>query len=130
MRSTFSGIDIARRSLQAHRQALDVTGHNIANANTPGYRRQVARLATTAPFAAPTLNQGATTGQMGTGVHVTSVQRMVDTFVQHQLNLERQGEAYWQQREQLLHEIELTFSEPSDTGLANALDQFWDAWQQ
>jgi len=53
MRTTFFGIEIGRRALQAQRLGLDVTGHNIANANTPGYSRQIARLATTPPYAAP-----------------------------------------------------------------------------
>ena len=32
-----NGIEIARRALQAHQTALQVTSHNIANVNTPGY---------------------------------------------------------------------------------------------
>lgn len=39
--STFSGIEIVRKSLYANQKAIDVTGHNIANANTKGYTRQV-----------------------------------------------------------------------------------------
>ncbi len=39
--STFSGIELVRKSLFAHQKAIDVTGHNIANANTKGFSRQV-----------------------------------------------------------------------------------------
>lgn len=39
--STFSGIEIVRKSLYANQKAIDVTGHNIANANTKGYTRQM-----------------------------------------------------------------------------------------
>lgn len=88
MRPTFAGIEIARRSLQAQRQALDVTGHNIANANTPGYSRQVARLTTTRPYAAPAFNSPATVGQFGTGVQVEQIARMKDAFIQNQINNE------------------------------------------
>ena len=36
MTTLASGIEIGRRALQAQQTALQVTGHNIANANTPG----------------------------------------------------------------------------------------------
>ena len=42
--STFSGLNAATTSLWAQRRALDVTGQNIANANTEGYSRQRADL--------------------------------------------------------------------------------------
>ena len=38
--STFSGLSGALSSLYAQRRGLDVTGQNIANANTEGYSRQ------------------------------------------------------------------------------------------
>lgn len=40
MGSSFGGINTALTSLYAQRRALDVTGQNIANANTEGYSRQ------------------------------------------------------------------------------------------
>lgn len=53
MRSTFFGLEIGRRGLQNQQTALNVTGHNIANANTEGYSRQRPVLEATSPFAAP-----------------------------------------------------------------------------
>ena len=38
--SATHGIEIGRRALQAQQTALQVTGHNIANANTPGFARR------------------------------------------------------------------------------------------
>lgn len=130
MRSTFSGMEIARRSLMAHRQALDVTGHNIANANTPGYSRQVARLTATPPVGVPSLTQPTLAGQMGTGVEVKEVVRMADAFIQYQINEESQALGYWQRRGQILKEIELTFLEPTDAGIHGALEQFWNAFHE
>ena len=40
MASSFGGINTALTSLYAQRRGLDVTGQNIANANTEGYTRQ------------------------------------------------------------------------------------------
>ncbi|MEI6290810.1 MAG: flagellar basal body protein, partial [Chloroflexota bacterium] len=39
-----SGIGISLSAVLAQSQALEVVEHNIANANTPGYRRQSAVL--------------------------------------------------------------------------------------
>ena len=40
MSSTFGGLNTAYTGLVAQRRALEVTGQNVANANTPGYSRQ------------------------------------------------------------------------------------------
>src|SRR5690606_23459691 len=40
MVSTFHGLETARRGMTTQQSALYTTGHNIANANTPGYTRQ------------------------------------------------------------------------------------------
>lgn len=129
MRSTFASIEIGRSALLAHRHAIDVTGHNIANANTPGYSRQVARLVTTRPYATPSLHQSTLPGQIGTGVQVQEIVRMHDSFVQFQINSELQTQGYWQKREQILGEIEATFLEPSEAGIRHAVDLFWQALQ-
>ncbi|MCR4427037.1 MAG: flagellar basal body protein, partial [Firmicutes bacterium] len=53
MRSTFFGLETARRALNAQRLAMDVTAHNIANANTPGYSRQRATMSAVPPVPGP-----------------------------------------------------------------------------
>ena len=50
MVSTFHGLETARRALNTQQAALLTTGHNIANANTPGYTRQRVNLTTTEAF--------------------------------------------------------------------------------
>lgn len=129
MRTTFAGIEIGRRALQAQRQAIDVTGHNIANANTPGYSRQVARLTATNPYTVPTFNKPTWAGQMGTGVHTKEIVRMHDSFVQFQIHSELPNQGYWQQRERILDELEFSFLEPTDVGMRHAMDLFWQSLQ-
>lgn len=46
---TFGRLETLLRALQTQQRAVDVTNHNIANANTPGFSRQVAALGTTPP---------------------------------------------------------------------------------
>ena len=42
--SSFFGLNTALRGLQASQASLDVTAHNIANADTDGYSRQSVQL--------------------------------------------------------------------------------------
>jgi flagellar hook-associated protein 1 FlgK len=63
--------------LQAFRQALDVTGQNIANANTDGYVRQRADL-----VARASTQVGAS--WVGNGVEVARLTRVVDDFLADQ----------------------------------------------
>jgi len=129
MRPTFFGLDIARRALQAQMRALDVVGHNIANANTPGYSRQVAVFATTPPYPAPMLNSMIQAGQVGTGVQIEAIRRLRDQFVEMQLRNETESLGRWNARYEALKQVELFLAEPSDYGLRDALDQFWQSLQ-
>jgi flagellar hook-associated protein 1 FlgK len=63
--------------LQAFRQALDVTGQNIANANTDGYVRQRADFSTR-----ESTQVGAC--RVGNGVQVSSLTRIVNDFLADQ----------------------------------------------
>lgn len=60
--------------LLAFQRALDTTSHNITNANTVGYSRQVAEFMTRNP-------QQAGNGWVGNGVDVTTIQRAYDEFL-------------------------------------------------
>jgi flagellar hook-associated protein 1 FlgK len=129
MRSAFFGLEIGRRALVANQEALDVTGHNIANASTPGYSRQVVRLTETTPFAPPSFARPKMPGMIGTGVTVASVERMKNEFVEDELRAESQATGRWKTRRDLLSEVELITTEPSDSGLRSSLDAFWTSLQ-
>ena len=60
-----SGLEIGLRALLTAQSALDVIGHNISNANTPGYSRQDLMVSPTRPQ----LVRGM---QMGSGVLIGS----------------------------------------------------------
>ena len=44
---SISGLLLGTRALQVNQIALEITGQNIANVNTPGYTRQRAHLVET-----------------------------------------------------------------------------------
>jgi len=43
-------LNVARGALLTQQRAIDVTGHNIANVNTPGYSRQRVNMQTNTPI--------------------------------------------------------------------------------
>jgi flagellar hook-associated protein 1 FlgK len=124
--STFSGISTALSSLIAQRQALDVAGQNVANANTAGYTRQRADMAAVRA-GVPSL--WSATSAIGNGVTVTSIERLGDVFLDARLRTETSASAYQTSRATSLATVESAIREPSDKGLSKALATYWADWQ-
>ncbi len=129
MRSTFFGLEIGRRGIQSQQKALDVTGHNIANANTEGYSRQRAIMEATTPMYYPGYNKPVGAGQIGTGVSVQEIKRVRDSFLDTQIRKEFASGGEWEYRNDILKKLETILNEPSESGLRTALDQFWGSIQ-
>ncbi|MFC0272215.1 flagellar hook-associated protein FlgK [Metabacillus herbersteinensis] len=129
MRSTFHGLEVAKRGMFAQQSALHTTGHNIANANTPGYTRQRVNFEQTEPYPAVSMNRPNIPGQMGTGVEAGSVQRVRESFLDVQYRSENNKLGYWESRAEALQKMEEIMNEPSDTGLSKTLDRFWQSFQ-
>lgn len=129
MRTTFSGISIALRALQSQQISLDITGHNVANVNNPNYSRQIALHSATKPYPAPMMGYTPSSGQLGTGVEISQINRMRDSFIDLRLRQQLNSYNYWSTMEDGLRQVELFFNEPGDNGIHHALDQFWDSLQ-
>lgn len=129
MVSTFGRLETLLRGLEAQQRAVDVIDHNIANANTPGYSRQTAALATTPPYTVPAYNAPAQAGQLGTGVTVQAIQRVREGFLdlQYRSQVQQLGDA--EARDGVYSQLQVVFNEPGPNGLNAALEQFWQAWQ-
>ena len=121
--STFLGLETALRGILAQQRAIDITGHNIANASTPGYSRETATLVTTTPF------QDTPSGQLGTGVDVQSYTRVRDQYIDVQLRSQMMLKGSYQAQQDGLNQVELTLNEPTDNGLSSLLSKYWAAWQ-
>lgn len=129
MPSTFLGIETARRGLQAHQKSLETTGHNIANANTPGYSRQQAVHVASAPYANPSLLGKMTPGQLGTGVEVQEIRRIRNEYLDTQARESGTSLGYWQIQEDFFARVEAVFTEPGTTGIGDTMTKFFKAWQ-
>jgi len=127
---TFLGIHTALSGILAQQRAMDATAHNIANAQTPGFRRQEAVLATRPPY--PPAGQLAAigTGQYGTGVEVAMVRRAQDQFLDLHARLLDAQLGRWTAAANTLHEVEGIIAQQSGSDLGALLDRFWNAWQE
>ncbi|MDX8361196.1 flagellar hook-associated protein FlgK [Cytobacillus sp. IB215316] len=125
MRSTFHGLETARRGMTTQQTALNVLGHNIANANTPGYTRQRVDFVQTEPYPPASINRPEIPGQMGTGVEAGEIQRIRDRFLDIQYRSENSKLGYWESRAEALSRMEDIMNEPSDSGLSSTIDAFW-----
>ncbi|MDU0205689.1 MULTISPECIES: flagellar hook-associated protein FlgK [Paenibacillus] len=130
MRSTFMGIEISKRALFTQQAALNTTGHNIANSNTKGYSRQVVNMVAAAPLEYPGLQRSTVPGQMGQGVEFDHITRIREKFLDDQFHNENKNLGDWSTRKDTLDKIESIINEPSDTGIRQTVEGFWNAWQE
>ena len=129
MRSTFFGLETARKALHAQKKALDTTSHNISNANTEGYTRQKVSMSATNPYTKPAMNSPTGAGQIGTGVEVTDIERMRDDFIDQQVRQESRFMGDWEAKSDTLKKLEVIYNEPSEEGLRGVFDRFWESLQ-
>jgi flagellar hook-associated protein 1 len=130
MPGLFSTFNIAKSGLFAQQTAIDVTSHNIANANSDGYTRQRANLQASEPYCMPSFDNASGPGQMGTGVDVASISRVKDNFLDYQIRNETGIQGWYSSRDSSLSQVENIFTEPSDTGISSLLDKFFSSWQE
>ncbi len=115
-------LNIGRKALFAHQYAISVTSHNVANVNTPGYSRQRAIFESTSPLRVPE-------GFLGTGVDVSRIERIRDHLIDLQVRDQISQVGEWEKGDAILKQIESLINEPSDSGLSNAITDFFNAWQ-
>jgi len=129
MNNIFSGLSVGLRALETQRKSLDVTGHNIANANNEDYNKQRAVHKASYPYTAPGLSNHGGAGQFGTGVEIEQVERVKDQFINSQIFNETQTSGYWEEMQRGLEKVEYILNEPSDSGIDSSINQFWNSLQ-
>ena len=112
--SLFGGLDLARRALSAHQLAVQVAGHNLANAATPGYSRERVDFVPV---------------EERRGVDVQSVTRMRDRFLDFALITEQQALGRHLANEGLLDRIQTVVMDPPAEGLSAVLDDLFAGFQ-
>ena len=130
MPSTFFGIEIGARGLSAAQVGQDTVGHNIANANTPGYSAQSVNQLTSDPLAAQAGYNGIVSGQIGTGVSAASITRARDQFLDTQARGGLSDQGLNGSQNTALTQLEQALNEPSDNGINHALGVFFQNFNQ
>lgn len=119
MASTFMGLSIAGRGLNAAQVGLATTTNNMSNIDTTGYSRQVVNQTSIGPAAVYS------SSLVGSGVEVTSVDR-VRSF--------RLDQKYWQENSAAskleaeatyLEQVENVFGSTDTSDISAALDDFY-----
>ncbi|EFU38189.1 flagellar hook-associated protein FlgK [Paenibacillus vortex V453] len=129
MRSTFHLLEIGKRGLIAQQAAINTAGHNVTNANTPGYSRQTTRLVAANPIAFPGMQRSQAAGQLGMGVEADSIRRVRDFLLDIEYRNQNTNLSTWSVQQETLSNIEGIFNEPSDSSLSASIAEFWTAWQ-
>ncbi len=130
MAGLFTILDVGVRGMSTQQSALNVTSHNVANANTEGYTRQRALIQATKPLGGMDMLSVDGAGQMGTGSEVSLIQRVRDSFTDYQIRNYTTTQGQYTASERYLNQVQGVFNEPSDTGISNLLSKFFNDWQK
>lgn len=112
----------ALSGLFANQVQLETAGHNLANATVEGYHRQRVVLATQDSL----LRGGFFVGR---GVDVQTVERVVDRFIEKQVQEAQSEEAYLDILQQQVNQISSLLQDGGDT-LASSLQAFFGGFTQ
>ena len=83
IRSTFAGFTTAQLGMAASQRAIDLTGQNITNINTPGYTRQRLDIASLNTQKGDFYNSNSSI-KVGFGVEMTGISQLRDPFLDAQ----------------------------------------------
>lgn len=114
-------IGIGLTGILSHQTALNTTGNNITNANTPGYSRQEVQFDTQSA-------QRTGAGSVGSGVSVSNIRRLANEFLAQQL---REDTTLYGEQEALNTELSRidNLLGGETTGLSDALNNFFASLQ-
>ncbi len=120
MPSTFIGLNIGTSGLYAYQANLNTTGHNIANAETEGYTRQIV-----GQKASDAVSVSNNYGMAGTGVTVTGVGQVRNEYydVKFWSNSAIFGEN--STKSQYMLQVENCFNEMNVSGFTKEFDNFY-----
>jgi len=115
-------MSVALQSLLVQQGALQVTANNIANANTPGYSREVPILEESPPILS-----GNT--MVGTGVTLKSVQSVRDNILDLRIDQETSQQSSLNSYVASMNQVQALFNETQGTGLQTYLSNFFNSFQ-
>ena len=139
MLGLFSTLNMAARSLQTQMTGVEVTGQNLANVNTTGYSRQRVVISES-PDVTTSI------GPEGTGTNATSIQQVVSSLLNNQIQSQSSTSGYWNAQQSSLQSAQNALDEflngsggttsassttnsTTDSGLSGQLSSLFNAFQ-
>ncbi len=126
---TFFGFEISKKGLFFNQAALNVTAHNVANADTKGYTRQRVIGSSIEPGMSSSLLADYS-NRIGEGVDIQTIERIRNDFLDRQFREENSSTGEWNVKSEALSYMEDIFKEPSDTGISHALNLFFNGLEE
>lgn len=117
----FSTLGTAYSGLQTSQTAIGVISHNVSNANNPDYTRQRATIQAKTPLHTQP-------GDVGTGAEVLNITRIHDEFVYKRLSSASSQKEFFDSQQRTLEEVAKYFPDIDNTGIANDMKNYFDAW--
>lgn len=111
----------AKQAILSNLTAINVTGANISNVNTPGYSRL-------RPMFESTGATSSLSTDVQVGVGIADVERIYDYFLDFQLVQQNSTVADYTTQQDLLKRVEGILNESIGAGVNDALGEFLNAW--
>jgi len=119
---TSNDLSIGLSGLQTAQRALETIGHNITNANTPGYSRQSLSISASTPNITRI-------GPVGAGVTIDQILRNKDELLSSQIHSFTSLLGTSEMQSETLKNIEAIYNELSGSSLNGMLEQFFSSLQ-
>jgi len=104
MLGLFGTLNLAARSLQTQMTGVEVSGQNLANVNTTGYSRQRVNIQT-----GPDVTTAI--GPEGTGANAVSIQQIVNSLLNHQIQSQQSTGGYWNAQQSALQSAQTNLNQ-------------------
>lgn len=116
-------LNTTREAILSHLTALNVTGNNVANVDTPGYSRLRPTFGSVG-----VIDASQEQGQFG--VKITAIERLYDKYLEAAMVRQEQEVGYNNAQLDVLNRVEGIFNESAGGGISELLSQFWGAWSE
>ncbi len=113
-----NSLNIAQTGLNTARVSLENVTNNIANENTPGYKKRVVDVSEIGQVQENSTGRGSATG---------NVVRATSDYLYSNLMDESTKEAYYNELSTLLGQVESIFQETDNAGLSKTIDNYFRA---
>jgi flagellar hook-associated protein 1 FlgK len=125
MPNTFFGLTIGTTGLYGANMGINTTAHNISNAETEGYTRQILN-----QKADSALKANGNHGMIGTGVSTYSITQVRDRYYDEKYRSNNSISGYYEAQQYYMDSLESYFNEIQLEGFTTNFNKFNDALQE